>query len=159
MSESPVLDRILELLNQHGVGFLRVDHEPTPTSELAAEVRGEPLKIGGKALLLKCDQEHRLFVLPADRKLNSRAIKKGLGVKKIRFATADELLALTGLIPGSVPPFGNPILPFDLYVDSGIKENERIAFNAGSLTTSLIMNVSDYLEIAGPGCFDFSERH
>jgi prolyl-tRNA editing enzyme YbaK/EbsC (Cys-tRNA(Pro) deacylase) len=53
-------------------------------------------------------------------------------------------------VPGSVPPFGEPILPFELYVDESILENKRIAFNAGSLTDSIIMSVDDYMKIARP---------
>ena len=68
----------------------------------------------------------------------------------MRFATRDELAEQTGLVPGSVPPFGEPILPFALYVDAAIKENARIAFNAGSLTDSIIMPVNEYLKISRP---------
>jgi Ala-tRNA(Pro) deacylase len=63
---------------------------------------------------------------------------------------------MTGLTPGAVPPFGRPILPFDLSVDSSILENQRIAFNAGSLTTSIIMSVKDYVRVAQPIIFSFS---
>jgi Ala-tRNA(Pro) deacylase len=66
-------------------------------------------------------------------------------------------LDLTGLVPGCVPPFGKPVLPFDLFVDAAIRENDRIAFNAGSLTNSVIMGVDDYLRVADPtGVFGFS---
>jgi prolyl-tRNA editing enzyme YbaK/EbsC (Cys-tRNA(Pro) deacylase) len=75
----------------------------------------------------------------------------------LRFATADELKAATGLVPGSVPPFGRPILPFDLYLDSALTSNDRIAFNAGSLTDSMIVPMVDYLRVAQPAdCFPFS---
>ena len=67
------------------------------------------------------------------------------------------MLALTGLVPGSVPPFGEPILPFPLYVDDSIIANERIAFNAGSLTDSVILSVVDYRTIALPELFTFSK--
>jgi len=61
------------------------------------------------------------------------------------------------LVPGSVPPFGRPILPFDLYLDEAIRRNERIAFNDGSLTDSIILPMVDYLRIAQPNdCFAFS---
>ena len=53
-------------------------------------------------------------------------------------------------MPGSVPPFGEPILPLPLYVDRAIEENERIAFNAGSLTDSVILAVPDYFRLARP---------
>ena len=57
---------------------------------------------------------------------------------------------MTGLVPGCVPPFGRPILDLDLYVDRSILENDRIAFNAGSLTDSMIMDREDYIRIAEP---------
>ena len=113
---------------------------------------------GGKALLLKTDDVFRLFVLPADRKLDSAAVKKRLGVQKTRFATADELKDQTGLVPGSVPPFGPPILPFELYVDDAIRDNERIAFNAGSLTDSIVLGTADYFAVAKPTVFAFSQE-
>jgi len=151
-----VLDSIRRLLTEAGVAFREVQHAPTFTSEESARARGEELKTGGKALLLKTDDAFRLFVLPADRKLDSAAVKRELGVKKTRFATAEELQQLTGLVPGSVPPFGPPVLPFELFVDEAIRRNERIAFNAGSLTDSIILAVPDYLAIAKPRVFAFS---
>jgi prolyl-tRNA editing enzyme YbaK/EbsC (Cys-tRNA(Pro) deacylase) len=151
-----VLEAIRRLLTEAGVPFREVSHAPTYTSEESARARGEDLKVGGKAILLKTDDAFRLFVLPADRKLDSQAVKRELGVRKTRFATPDELRELTGLVPGSVPPFGPPVLPFPLYVDEAIRHNERIAFNAGSLTTSIILTVSDYLAVARPTVFAFS---
>ena len=158
------LESIRDLLQQRAVPFREVQHEPTLTSQAAAEARGEELKHGGKALLMKIDADFALFVLPADRRAHSGSIREELGVKKLRFASREELATLTafeghtGLQPGSVPPFGHPILPFPLYVDSAIRENQRIAFNAGSLTDSIVMAVSDYLQIAIPQkIFSFSQ--
>ncbi len=146
-----VFQSIRKLLAGLPCEFRVVQHAPTRTSEESAAVRGEPLHIGGKALLLKAeDDQFRLFVLPADAKLDSQAIRQELGLKKTRFATTQELLQLTGLVPGSVPPFGRPILSFDLYVDQEIAGNDRIAFNAGSLTDSIILATADYLRAAKP---------
>ena len=145
-----VLPAIRDLLTNAGIAFRELHHEPTFTSEESARVRGEELRCGGKALLIKTDDLFRLFVLPADRKLDSAAIRRELAVRKQRFATREELAELTGLVPGSVPPFGRPILPFDLYLDAAIESNPRIAFNAGSLTDSMILAVPDYLRIAQP---------
>ncbi|MEL6672357.1 MAG: YbaK/EbsC family protein [Bacteroidota bacterium] len=152
-----MFEQIHQWLSQEGVAFRHLTHEPTLTSEESARVRGEALEIGGKALLLKIDQTFHLFVISAARKLDSKAIKKHFKAKKLRFATREELAELTGLVPGSVPPFGHPILPFDLYVDTSIMENERIAFNAGSLTQSVIMQVADYQKLAQPKVMLFSK--
>jgi len=56
-----------------------------------------------------------------------------------------------------VPPFGEPILPFKLYLDRAILANEKIAFNAGSLTNSIVMSMSDYLRATTSELLDFSE--
>jgi prolyl-tRNA editing enzyme YbaK/EbsC (Cys-tRNA(Pro) deacylase) len=152
-----VLESIRGLLTSAGIDFIEKEHEPTFTSEDSARARGEELRHGGKALLVKTDDVFRLFVVPADRKLDSAAVKREFGIKKTRFATAEELFDLTGLVPGSVPPFGRPILPLELFVDAAIRDNPRIAFNAGSLTNSIIMSVSDYLCVAQPRIFAFSQ--
>ena len=142
--------RIQQWLTAEGVNFRLVHHEPTRTSEESARARGEELRVGGKALVMLCAGAPALFVLPADRKVDSGAVRRELNVTKLRFATPEELAQLTGLVPGSVPPFGAPILQFKLYLDDSIAENDRIAFNAGSLTDSMIVSMSDYLRLACP---------
>ena len=154
---SPVLTTICRWLEEREVPYRLVQHAETRTSEESAKARGEPLEVGGKAILMKTDDAYRLFVLSAHLKVESAKIKRQLGVKNTRFATAEELLNLTGLIPGSVPPFGRPILPFELYVDESVLANERIAFNAGSLTDSIIMSTEDYQLVADATLCDFSK--
>ncbi|MDH5306781.1 MAG: hypothetical protein OEW02_06330 [Myxococcales bacterium] len=156
MPEPTVLERIRELLDSRGIAYRVVEHGPTRTSEESARARGEPLRVGGKALVLRANGEFHLLVLSAAAKLDSRAVKRHFGAKKTRFATRDELLELTGLEPGAVPPFGAPILTLPLHVDETLCANDRIAFNAGSLTTSIVMAMPDYLAIATPDVFRFA---
>src|ERR1700721_4380293 len=148
-----LLDQIRDWLTSEGVPFREVHHEPTRTSEDSARARGEELRVGGKALLIKVDSVFRLFVLRADRKLDSAVIKQQFAAKKTRFATPEELMELTGLVPGSVPPFGQPILPFPLFVDPSVLVNQRVAFNAGSLTDSIVMGAEGYRRLAGAEVF------
>jgi len=151
-----VFETICEWLDREGAAYRTVRHGPTLTSEESARARGEDVRIGGKALLIKTDADFRLFVLSAALRLDSGALKKQLGVKSVRFATAEELRELTGLVPGSVPPFGKPILPFELFLDESILANEKIAFNAGSLTDSIVMAVADYRRVANPRALRFA---
>ncbi len=156
MSAISVLDAIRAYLESKGVEFVEKHHEPTRTSDESARARGEPLRIGAKALLIKTDGRFRLFVLPADRKVDARAIKRHFGAKKLRFADAAELLTLTGLAPGSVPPFGEPILELELIADPALCDNDKVAFNAGSLTASIVMSSADYRRVAGAQWLAFS---
>jgi prolyl-tRNA editing enzyme YbaK/EbsC (Cys-tRNA(Pro) deacylase) len=154
-----VLERIREALSQNDVVYCEISHIATHTSEESARVRGESLAVGAKALLLKTDNVFRLFVLPADRQLDTKKIKQELKVKSTRFATSEELLDLTDLVPGSVPPFGIPILPFELYGDTAIGAVEdKVAFNAGSLTLSIVMKASDWKTVAKPVQFSFAKE-
>lgn len=153
-----ILIAIRRLLAERRIAFEEQEHPPTYTSAESAAARGEELGVGAKALLLKTDEVFRLFVLPADRKLDSAAIKRELRVKKTRFASAGELHEMTGLVPGSVPPFGSPVLPFELYADSMLGTTHgRIAFNAGSLTHSIIMSAADWEAVARPTRFSFAQ--
>ncbi|HWB13452.1 MAG TPA: YbaK/EbsC family protein [Pirellulales bacterium] len=151
-----VNEALHSLLREAGVDYRTVRHDPTPTSADSARARGEELKVGGKALVIKTGDDFRLFVLSAACSLDSAALKRHFGVKKTRFADAGELESLTGLVPGAVPPFGRPILPLELFLDPSVLANERIAFNAGLLTESIIMPVADYIRVAGPVVLEFA---
>jgi len=152
------LEKIRAYLSEANIAFREVEHQPTRTSEESAAARGEDLKVGAKALLLQTGDSFRLFVLPADRKLDSGAIRRHLGVRKTRFASVDELQEMVGLVPGSVPPFGEPILPFELYADESLgTETDKVAFNAGSLRHSIIMASSDWEALARPNRFRFAK--
>jgi Ala-tRNA(Pro) deacylase len=146
-----MLATIRSYLDGLQIPYRLVEHGPTATSEESAAARGEPLEVGAKALVIKVDDAFKLFVLCADRQLDSAALKKHFQAKKTRFATADELLQLTGLVPGSVPPFGEPVLPLELYADEEVgRRTDRVAFNAGSLTTSIILASADWERAAQP---------
>lgn len=150
-ASTAVHERLLAWLAAEGVAARFVEHPPTRTSEESAAARGEPLAVGGKALLLRCgDEDLQLFVFSAARRLDSAAIRRAFGIRHLRFATADELRAHTGLVPGSVPPFGPPVLPFALNVDPSVLAQDRIAFNAGMLTRSLVLAIDDYQRLARP---------
>src|SRR5439155_12148755 len=82
-----VFDRLHERLQQGGVTFTVLRHEPVYSSEQAAAVRGTPLSSGAKALVVKAGERFVLLVLPADRKLDSRKARDGLAVRALRFAT------------------------------------------------------------------------
>ena len=100
-----VFERVEELLRQCGAKFEVLRHEAVYTSQAAAEVRGTSLASGAKALLCKGNDEFVMFVMPADLKLAGKVARKMMGWRKLRFADRKEVLDLTGLQPGSIPPF------------------------------------------------------
>jgi len=148
MSES-VLARIEALLNAGGVAFDVLRHEPVYTSEEAAAIRGTPLASGAKALVCKADDRFVMFVVPADRRLASREVRRARGWRKLRFADRDEVERLTGLAPGSIPPFGS-LFGLTTLCDARLGENETINFNAGDHRVSISMRYDDYVRVESP---------
>src|SRR4030095_2396052 len=94
-------------LQEKSIPFEVLRHAPVFTSEEAAAVRGTPLASGAKALICRADDRFLMIVLPADRKLASKAVRQAAGIKSLRFASREEVEQLTALKPGSIPPFGS----------------------------------------------------
>ncbi|MFH1920517.1 MAG: YbaK/EbsC family protein [Planctomycetota bacterium] len=150
-----VFERIESLLARHGVAFDVLRHEPVHTSEEAAEVRGTPLASGAKALICKADERFVMFVLPADRKLASKEVRRACRWRKLRFAGREEVEQLTGLEPGSIPPFGS-LFGLPTLCDERLRENETINFNAGDHSISVSMRCEDYIRVEEPELDRFS---
>lgn len=147
---------IRQLLVDNHIAFDEVHHRAVRTAEEAAAARGCPVEMGAKSIVLKTDDIFRLFVMSGAAPMRSRLIRKHLGVSRTRFASPEELVHLTGIEPGAVPPFGEPILQLELYVDPGLLEHPRIAFTPGVHTASILMPSERYVQVARPEVFSFT---
>lgn len=155
MSDEPVLQRIITFLDEASYPYDILQHESVSTAQEAAAARSTRLGEGAKAILLKYDQAFGIFVLSAELQIRSARIRRGLRVRRTRFASRQELHDMTGLQPGAVPPFGEPILPLPLFADPSIERHNSVVFTAGSHTTSIRMATADYQRIAQPRVFPF----
>ena len=77
---------------------------------------------------------------------------RGLG----RSATRQEVMDLTGLTPGAIPPFGS-LFGLPTLCDRALAEHSRINFNAGDHSISVSMGYEDYLAVERPDLGEFSE--
>ena len=148
ISES-AFKRVEQLLATRNIAFGISRHKPVYTSEEAAAVRGVPLSSGAKALICKGEDQFVMFVIPADRRLNSRQVRRLYGWRKFRFANREEVFTLTGLTPGSIPPFGS-VFGLPTCCDEKLGENTTINFNAGDHAISMSMRHTDYLHAEKP---------
>jgi len=147
--DTSVFQRVEALLQRHDVKFDVLRHDPVFTSEEAAAVRGTPLSSGAKALICKGGEQFVMFVVPADLKLDGKAVRRAKGWRKLRFADREEVRQLTGLSPGSIPPFGS-LFELPTLCDPRLGENETINFNAGDHGISVSMRYDDYVRVEGP---------
>ena len=129
--ESGTHHALLALLRSHGTPFSTLEHVAVRTSEEAASVRGVPLASGAKAMLLALKpkgaaaQELVLAVTAADRRMDSALFKQVARAKSTRFATEDEVRAVTRCVPGAVPPFGS-LWGLRTYLDRSLQVRVRV---------------------------------
>ena len=151
-----VPEKIRKILDEHKVDYKYSEHEEARTSEESAKARGEDLKIGAKAMVLKDEKGNFvMLVLSAVKKIDSKKAREILGAKKLQFATPEEVFEKTGCIVGGIPPFA-PLFDIDYFVDKSVVDNEDMAFNIGERTKSVKMKTKDYLRVMKPKIAQFS---
>jgi prolyl-tRNA editing enzyme YbaK/EbsC (Cys-tRNA(Pro) deacylase) len=155
MAEHAINQEIVTLLQSHDCWFETFEHESVRTSEQAAATRpGYTLEQGAKALIVRAKisgggKRFVMLVMPAHQKFNSAKAKAMLRAKDIRFATEDEVIAITnGVMPGGVPPFGN-LFGLQVVCDGRLFDNDKIVFNAGR-DASIAMRAADYRNLVQP---------
>lgn len=150
-----VFDRLVQLLDSQGAAYRVLEHPAEGKSDEVARIRGTAPGQGAKAMLCKTKNaaqgEHWvLAVLPGDQKLDFRRLATALGLPKMTLASADEATLQTGCVIGAIPPF-SLAEHIALVVDPGLVTHYgEIAFNAGRLDRSIVLNSADYVRIAQP---------
>ena len=146
-----VADTLLAVLAASGRPFSVIDHPEAVSAVEAAAARGTPLEIGGKSVLMSVERWGPVVVVVgSDRRIEGKLLRRALGVQRYRFASAEELLALTGLRPGAVPAFARPAFEAELVVGEDVAARPEIAFAAGSALRSIRMATGDWLGVAKP---------
>ena len=144
-------DALLALLRSSGVEFTLSVHAATRTSEASAAARGATLASGAKAMFVRASAEggYALAVLSAARRVDWKALRALLGYKRAALADEAEVAAVTGCVPGAVPPFGCLWPGVRTLVDESlVAQGDAINFNAGLRTASVHMSVADYLRVS-----------
>lgn len=144
---------LLALLESHHARFRVIEHPAEGKSDLVAKIRGTAPGQGAKAMLCRCKDgigDLGLAVLPGDRKLDFKKVAEAFGMKKATLASPEEAMQATGCVIGAIPPFAGEA-GLRLVVDPELVNTyDEIAFNAGRLDRSIVLNTQDYLRIAQP---------
>lgn len=152
--ETEATTKITEFLSSKGIDFEKLEHVPVTTSSAASGARGSSLSQGAKAIVVKANDEYYHLIISAAVRLDNKKLRKVLETRRVRFATAEELLELTGCLPGAVPPFGN-LFGLPVFMDDALLAEETVYFNCGSHTVSLRMKRADLAAATDAQIVDF----
>lgn len=147
-------EKLTALLDKHQARYRVVEHPTAGKSEEVAKIRGTELGQGAKALVCKVKgngvKQAVLVILPADQQSDLSKV----AASKASLASPAEVDTLTDCVFGAIPPFSfHPDLL--LIADpSLLSRYDELAFNAGTLERSIILNTQDYASIVQPTLVD-----
>ncbi|WP_350304507.1 YbaK/prolyl-tRNA synthetase associated domain-containing protein [Photorhabdus viridis] len=159
MSSNEIFNRLIMLLDDSHARYRVIKHPTAGRSEEVAKIRGTQLGQGAKGLVCHIKgggfRQYVLAVLPADQQADLFVLAKQLGGARASLASPKEVSELTQCVFGAIPPFSfHPDLK--LVADPLLFERfDELAFNAGSLECSVILNTKDYHRIAQPELVNF----
>ncbi|MBS6026108.1 MAG: YbaK/prolyl-tRNA synthetase associated domain-containing protein [Haemophilus pittmaniae] len=147
-------EKLIALLEAQHARYRVVEHPTAGKSEEVAKIRGTALGQGAKALVCKVKgngvKQAVLAILPADQQADLSKVAAHLGGSKASLASPAEVETLTDCVFGAIPPFSfHPDLL--LIADPTLLSRyDELAFNAGTLERSIILNTRDYANVVNP---------
>jgi Cys-tRNA(Pro)/Cys-tRNA(Cys) deacylase len=148
---------VLDVLDQHGISYRLLPHtEPVFTVEAAARQRGVVKEEMVKTILLRDREGHYVVAcVTGDARVDPRRVRDALSAgaparqwRRLRFASAEEILAVTGCPMGAVAPVG---LPAGLHVlfDEAIPACSKVSISSGHPMLGLELDPQDLLRVTG----------
>ena len=137
-------------LDQLGIPHRVYFHEGTVTSfEQAAGERGQRASQVVRSILFQIRPEEFLMVLVAGpAQVDWKKLRQLVGRSRVRMATEDEVLEITGYRVRTVSPFGlkNQI---KVLIEASVLKEEEVSIGSGVRNTAIIMNSADLRHALG----------
>lgn len=144
------IDRLKTFLDENDVRYVTISHSKAYTAQQIAAAAHVPGKEMAKTVMVKVGGEMAMVVLPAPDQVSMDRVRGVTGTEDVELASEDEFSALfPGCEVGAMPPFGN-LWDMTVFVDERLRENEHIAFNAGSHTELVKLPYGDFERLVQP---------
>lgn len=149
MAIADVERRVLEILDELGIAYVRHEHPPVATVE-EAEKHWGPLKAAHcKNLFLRNykGNRHYLVIAPVSRGIDLKRLNAELGEDRLSFASAERLKRWLGVEPGSVSPFGlinDETRHVQVVCDQALRASAALGFHPNVNTATLEIALADF---------------
>jgi prolyl-tRNA editing enzyme YbaK/EbsC (Cys-tRNA(Pro) deacylase) len=149
---TPTPEYVQQALNALNLGIqIRIFTESTATSQLAAEQIGCELGQIAKSILFMVDDQPVIVVASGDQRVDDKKLAALLNVnrKKVKIASADQCIEITGYAPGGVPPLGYRTNGIRVFLDDTMKRYEVLYAAAGAHNAIFPMLVTQLEPVTG----------
>ena len=142
--------RLIDFLDKEHVKYVTIGHSPAFTAQEIAALAHIPGKELAKTVIVKVDHELAMVVLPASEMVRLDHLRESLGTEFVELAEEDEFKgAFPDCETGAMPPFGN-LYGMKVFVDQSLREDDEIAFNAGSHEELIRLPYAEYERLVHP---------
>ena len=136
---------IYAFLDGNGIEYERHDHPPVYTVEEASRLVPPLPAAKTKNLFLrdKKGQRHFLVIVPADKRIDIKALPRVVGSDRLSFGSAQRLKKYLGVEPGAVTLFAifnDPDHNVELIVDEVLWQAEAYQFHPLVNTSTLVIS-------------------
>ena len=130
---------------------------PTPTVEMAAQAVGALPGQIVKSLLFLVNSQPVLAITCGTETVDRRAIGMlfGVGRKKVKLASPDEVLAIAGYAVGAMPPFAH-LQPLTTLVDRSVLQQPFVYGGGGGECALLRLTPAELLRVTGAQVLDLT---
>jgi Ala-tRNA(Pro) deacylase len=150
-------DKLESYLHDNGVRFDAHIHREAFTAQTVAASEHVSGKQLAKAVMIVCDDDMVMAVLPAHEKVDLDRFKEVTGATNMRLAQESEFAPrFPDCDPGAQPPFGN-LYDLPTYVDESLARHEKIVVQAGTHTDTVTLSYADYERLVRPRVAAFGE--
>jgi Ala-tRNA(Pro) deacylase len=147
---------LIKFLDDNKVKYVTIRHSIAYTAQQIAESAHIPGEEMAKTVMVKLDDRMAMAVLRGTDKVDIDLLRGAAGAKRAELATEVQFQGMfPGVELGAMPPFGN-LYDMPVYVDEGLAQDERIAFNAGTHSELIQLDYADFERLAKPTVANFS---
>lgn len=112
-----------------------------------------------KTLVFRADTgETVLVMVGGDQSVVSGHLKKVVGSRNVRMAGPEEVLALTGYVIGSIPPFGWQPPGFRSLLDASLMAEPVLGVGTGQWGKEILITPADLVRAAGAVVVNLTDR-
>ena len=138
------VEEVRQFLTVHGLETrIHTFAESTENAYLAAQALGVELGQIVKSVMFFADGEPVLILMSGDMNVDTKKLKKLLGVRKVRMADAETVLKVTGYVVGAVPPVAHR-QAIDTHLDESLNRFAKI-YPAGGTTSNMFATTFEEL--------------
>ena len=143
---------VYEFLQAKGVTYEVTEHKAVYNMDELAEVELPYPEADAKNLFVRDDKKssYYLITVRGSKRVDLQEFRKAYGTRRLSFASAEDLVRLLGLLPGSVTPLGllnNTEKNVKLFLDSDFGEDDLIGVHPNENTATVWLKAGDLVRL------------